>query len=41
MAAISRYRDDPNHADVYASALDDIQGIYSQPPDLFVLTEQG
>lgn len=41
MAAISCYRDDPDHAGVYASALDDIQGIYSQPPGLFVLTEQG
>jgi hypothetical protein len=38
-AAINCYRDDPDHADDYAAAQERIQYIYSQPPDLFVLTE--
>jgi hypothetical protein len=38
-ATINCYRDDPDHADDYAAAQERIQYIYSQPPDLFVLTE--
>ncbi|MEE8674066.1 hypothetical protein [Tractidigestivibacter scatoligenes] len=38
-AAIKCYRDDPDHTDDYADAQERLQYIYSQPPDLFVLTE--
>lgn len=38
-AAIKCYRDDPDHMDDYAAAQERLQYIYSQPPDLFVLTE--
>ena len=38
-AAIKCYRDDPDHTDDYAAAQERLQYIYSQPPDLFVLTE--
>lgn len=38
-AAINCYRDDPGHEDDYATAQERLRYIYSQPPDLFVLTE--
>ena len=38
-AAIKCYRDDPDHTDDYAAAQERLRYIYSQPPDLFVLTE--
>lgn len=38
-AAINCYRDGPDHTDDYAAAQERLQYIYSQPPNLFVLTE--